>query len=150
MLHRLALSSWDSDEARRAFLALCFSLIFLRHSSLCASVSDACLALSRAFLFCRLSAVVVFLLFILYRNNLLSDCSNFKCACVTYVTYGDIISNEVHYRLVIELASLTQHMNFLTTILKIPVILVRNDSISSRIKGKDHNCRTATYKQHVY
>ena len=61
-----------------------------------------------SFLFCRLSAVVVFLSFILYRNNLLSDCSNFKCACVTYVTYGDKISNEVHYRLVTELASLAQ------------------------------------------
>ena len=56
----------------------------------------------------RLSAVVVFVSFILSRNNLLSDCSNFKCACVTYVTYGDIISNEVHYRLVTELASLAQ------------------------------------------
>ena len=105
---RLALSSWDSDEARRAFLALSFSLLFLRRSSLYASVSDAGLALSRAFFFCRLSAVVVFLSFILYRNNLLSDCSNFKCACVTYVTYGDIISNEIHYRLVTELASLAQ------------------------------------------
>ena len=52
--------------------------LFLRRSYLCASVSDAHLALSRAFLFCRLSAVVVFLSFILYRNNLLSDCSNFK------------------------------------------------------------------------
>ena len=41
------------------------------------------------------------------RNNLLSDCSNFKSESVTYVTYGDIISNEVHYRLVTELASLT-------------------------------------------
>ena len=101
---RLALSSWDSDEATRAFLALSFSLLFLRRSSLCASVSDACLTLSQAFLFCRLSAVIVFLSFILYRNNLHSDCSNFKCACVTYVTYGDIISNEVHYRLVTELA----------------------------------------------
>ena len=29
-----------------------------------------------------------------------------KCACVTYVMYGDIISNEVHYRLVTELAQL--------------------------------------------
>ena len=104
----MALSSWDSDEATRAFLALYFSLLFLRCSSLCASVRDARLAPSRAFLFCRLSAVVVFLSFILYRNNLLSDCSNFKYACVTYVTYGIIISNEVHYRLVIELASLTQ------------------------------------------
>ena len=45
--------------------------------------------------------------FILYWNG----CSNFKCACVThvtYVTYGDIISNEVHYRLVTELSSLAQ------------------------------------------
>ena len=33
-------------------------------------------------------------------RHLLSDCSNFKCTCVTYVTYSDIISNEVHYRLV--------------------------------------------------
>ena len=101
---RLALSSWDSDEATRAFPALSISLLFLRRSSLCASVSDARLALSRAFLFCRLLAVVVFLSLISYRNNLLSDCSNFKCACVMYVTYGDIISNEVHYRLVTELA----------------------------------------------
>ena len=56
---RLPLSSWDSDEATRAFLALSFSLLFLRRSSLCASVSDARLALSRAFLFCRLSAVAL-------------------------------------------------------------------------------------------
>ena len=117
--------------------SLCFSL-----RSTPSSVSSISLL---PFIGCRCLLIIL-----LYRNNLLSDCSNFKCACVTYVTYGDIISNEVHYRLVIELASLAQHMNFLTTILKIPVILVRNDSISSRIKGKDHNCRTATYKQHVY
>ena len=49
----------------------------------------------------------------LYRNNLLSDCSYFKYACVTYVTYGDIISNEVHYRLVTELASLAQSREIL-------------------------------------
>ena len=73
---RLALFSWDSDEATRAFLALSFSLLFLRRSSLCASVSDACLALSGAFFFWHLSAVVISLSFILYRNNLLSFCSN--------------------------------------------------------------------------
>ena len=82
---RLTLSSWDSDEATRAFLALSFYLLFLRRSSLSDTLFSLCFSLR-----CTSSSVSSISLLPLLSS------SSYRSFCTGIISLAIVVISSAH------------------------------------------------------